>query len=347
MTSSARRFQRIVASPPRLWIPLEAYFDLVFRPPSHSGVRRSLPPRLHTACYHQAEHVPHTENVPCAAPSHFSRCTHCLRWASPGIASSQDFDAVEIETQRVAAGVYMLLGSGGNIGVLVGEDGVFVIDDQYAPLTDKILAAIGAITSEPVRFVFNTRWHGDHTGGNENIGRTGALIVAHENVRERLSMDQVLERIGREPATEPARPAGALPVITFAEDVTFHLNGDELYAFHVANAHTDGDAIVHFRSANVVHMGDTFFRGRFPFIDTATGGSIAGVIAATGAALALMDARTMVIPGHGAVAELIAEGHPPERIHEFRPLQDQAEAWGQDEAAERSFVDRIIYGLEH
>jgi glyoxylase-like metal-dependent hydrolase (beta-lactamase superfamily II) len=287
--------------------------------------------------------------------------------ASPGLASSQDFDAVEIETQRVAAGVYMLLGSGGNIGVLVGEDGVFVIDDQYAPLTDKILAAIGAITSEPVRFVFNTHWHGDHTGGNENIGRTGAIIVAHENVRERLGVDQVLERIGREPATEPARPSGALPVITFVEDVTFHLNGDELYAFHVANAHTDGDAIVHFRSANVVHMGDTFFRGRFPFIDTATGGSIDGLIAATGAALALMDARTMVIPGHGTlatredlrayrdalmsmravVAELIAEGHPPEHIHEFRPLQDQAEAWGQDEAAERSFVDTIIYGLEH
>jgi cyclase len=290
-----------------------------------------------------------------------------LALASPGLSSSQGFDAVEIETQRVAEGVYMLLGSGGNIGVFVGEDGVFVIDDQYAPLTDKILAAIRAISSEHVRFVFNTHWHGDHTGGNENLGRTGALIVAHENVRERLSMDQVLERIGRDPATEPARPDGALPVITFGEDVTFHLNGDELYAFHVANAHTDGDAIVHFRGANVVHMGDTFFRGRFPFIDTATGGSINGVIAATGAALALMDARTMVIPGHGAlstredlrayrdalmsmraaVAELIAEGHPPEHIHEFRPLQDQAEAWGQDVAAERSFVDTIIYGLEH
>ena len=287
--------------------------------------------------------------------------------ASPGPASSQNFDAVEIQTQRVASGVYMLLGSGGNIGVFVGDDGVFVIDDQYAPLTDKILAAIRAITSEPVRFVFNTHWHGDHTGGNENLGKTGALIVAHENVRERLDMDQVLERIGREPATEPARPDGALPVITFAEDVTFHLNGDELYAFHVSNAHTDGDAIVHFRGANVVHMGDTFFRDRFPFIDTATGGSIDGVIVATGAALALMDARTMVIPGHGAlstredlrayrdalmsmrdaVAGLIAEGHPPEHIHEFRPLMDQAAAWGADEAAEQSFVDTIIYGLEH
>ena len=285
--------------------------------------------------------------------------------ASPGLASSQNFDAVEIRTQQVAPGVYMLLGQGGNIGVSVGEDGVFLIDDQFAPLTDKILAAIGAITSEPVRFVFNTHWHGDHTGGNENLGGAGALIVAHENVRARLSMDQVLERIGREPAPNPAAPDGALPVITFAEDVTFHLNGDELYAFHVANAHTDGDAIVHFRRANVVHMGDTFFRDRFPFIDTATGGSIDGMIAAAGAALALMDARTMVIPGHGAlstredlrayrdalksmrdaVAGLMEEGHSLERIQDSRPIRDQAEAWGQNEAAERNFVATINHGL--
>ena len=289
-----------------------------------------------------------------------------LALASPGLASSQNFDAVEIRTQQVSSNVYMLLGQGGNIGVFVGEDGVFVIDDQFAPLTEKILAAIRAITSEPVRFVFNTHWHGDHTGGNENLGKAGALIVAHENVRARLSMDQVLERIGREPAPNPAAPDGALPVITFAEDVTFHLNGDELYAFHVANAHTDGDAIVHFRRANVVHMGDTFFRDRFPFIDTATGGSIDGMIAASGAALALMDARTMVIPGHGAlstredlrayrdalksmrdaVAALMEEGHSLERIQDSRPIQDQAEAWGQNEAAERNFVATIHHGLE-
>ena len=125
--------------------------------------------------------------------------------ASPGLASSQNFDAVEIRTQQVSSSVYMLLGQGGNIGVFVGEDGVFVIDDQYAPLTDKILAAIRAITSEPVRFVFNTHWHGDHTGGNENLGRTGALIVAHENVRERLSMDQVLERVGRDARLTPGK----------------------------------------------------------------------------------------------------------------------------------------------
>ncbi len=285
--------------------------------------------------------------------------------ASPGLASSQNFDAVEIQTQQVSSGVYMLLGQGGNIGVFVGDDGVFVIDDQYAPLTDKILAAIAVITPEPVRFVFNTHWHGDHTGGNENLGRAGALIVAHENVRARLSMDQLLERVGRQPAPAPAAPDGALPVITFAEDVTFHLNGDELYAFHVSNAHTDGDAIVHFRRANVVHMGDTFFRDRFPFIDTATGGSIDGVVAAAGAALALMDARTMVIPGHGAlstredlgayrdalksmrdaVAGLMEEGHTLDQIQDLRPIREQAQAWGQSEAAERNFVATIHHGL--
>lgn len=207
--------------------------------------------------------------------------------------TAQNMDDVQIRTERVADGVYMLVGQGGNIGLSVGEDGAFVIDDQFAPLTEKILAAIAAVTSEEVRFVFNTHWHGDHTGGNENMGEAGALIVAHENVRERMSVEQVLERVGRPVSTTPASPDGALPVVTFTEDVTFHINGDDLHAFHVANAHTDGDAIVHFERANVVHMGDTYFAGgRFPFIDTASGGSIDGLIAALGDALAVMDADT-------------------------------------------------------
>jgi len=259
----------------------------------------------------------------------------------------------------------MMMGSGGNIGVSVGDDGVFVIDDQFAPLTDKILAAIAAITAEPVRFVFNTHWHGDHTGGNENMGKTGALIVAHENVRQRMSMDQVLERIGRPAAETPASPEGAWPVVTFTEEVTFHLNGDDMHAVYVPNAHTDGDAIVHFVRANVVHMGDTFFRDRFPFIDTATGGSIDGIIAAAGTALALMDADTKVIPGHGAlsdrenlveyrdalrtmrnaVAALMEQGMSLEQIQAARPIRAQAAAWGQNEAAEESFVATIHLGL--
>lgn len=279
--------------------------------------------------------------------------------------AQQDFSAVEIQTQQVAQGVYMLIGAGGNIGVSVGEDGVFLIDDQYAPMTDKVVAAIGRITSEPVRFVFNTHWHGDHTGGNENLGGTGAVIVAHENVRVRMSVDQVLDRIGRPEATVPAAPNVALPVITFTEDVTFHLNGDQLHAFHVEAAHTDGDAIVHFRGANVVHMGDTYVRYGFPFIDTATGGSIDGMIAAVDATLSVTDVDTKVIPGHGAlathadlaayrdalrtmrrlVAELVLEGHPIDHILEFRPFQAQAEAWGQDRATEDAFVETIYLGI--
>jgi glyoxylase-like metal-dependent hydrolase (beta-lactamase superfamily II) len=287
-----------------------------------------------------------------------------LGLAAP-VAAQQNFDNVQITTQQVTDGVYMLMGSGGNIGVSVGEDGVFLIDDQYAPLTDKILAAIAAITSEPVRFVFNTHWHGDHTGGNENLGATGALIVAHENVRERLSVDQLLQRIGRPDSESPAVADGALPIVTFTEDISFYINGDELHAFHVSNAHTDGDAIVHFRRANVVHMGDTFFRDRFPFIDTGTGGSIDGIIAAAGAALAVMDEDTQVIPGHGAlstrenlreyrdalkgmrdaVAELMEQGLSLKEIQARRPIRAEAAAWGQGEQAESSFVETIHHGL--
>ena len=279
--------------------------------------------------------------------------------------TAQNMDAVQIRAQSLGGGIYMLTGQGGNIGLSVGDDGVFIVDDQFAPLTDKILAVIADITSESVRFVFNTHWHGDHTCGNENLGRAGALIVAHENVRQRMSMDQVLERIGRPAAESPAVAEGSWPVVTFTEEVTFHLNGDELHAFHVENAHTHGDAIVHFKRANVVHMGDTFFRDRFPFIDTATGGSIDGIIAAAGAALALMDAETQVIPGHGAlsnrenlreyrdalktmrdaVADLMEQGRSLAQIIAARPIRVQAEAWGQNEAAEASFVETIHHGI--
>lgn len=285
---------------------------------------------------------------------------------SPALEAQQtDWDAVEITTTPIAPGVYMLEGRGGNLGVSVGEDGVFLIDDQFAPLTEKILGAIGAITDEPVRFVFNTHWHGDHTGGNENLGEAGAVIVAHRNVLERLSMDQVLERIGRPVSTTAAAPRAAWPVVTFTSDVSFHLNGDEMHAVHVANAHTDGDAIVHFREANVLHMGDTFFVGRFPFIDTASGGSINGLVAAVEKALSLSDGETRIIPGHGplsdrddlmeygealqgmrgAVAEHVAAGHSVEETLEARPIQRWAEAWGQSEAAEESFVRTLHASL--
>ncbi|HSM03170.1 MAG TPA: MBL fold metallo-hydrolase [Longimicrobiales bacterium] len=288
-----------------------------------------------------------------------------LALISPDGVCAQDVDDVEIQTERITDGVYMLVGQGGNIGLSVGEDGAFVIDDQFAPLTGKILAAIAAVTDEPVRFVFNTHWHGDHTGGNENMGEAGALIVAHANVRRRMSVEQVLQRIGRDPSTTPASPEGALPVVTFTEDVSFHINGDRLHAFHVSNAHTDGDAIVHFERANVVHMGDTFFKGRFPFIDTASGGSIDGLIAAVGEALAVMDADTRIIPGHGtlsgredlqeyrdalvamrdAVAGMMARGMTLEQIQAARPIRDQAAAWEQERAAEDTFVATLHHGI--
>ena len=229
-----------------------------------------------------------------------------LAGTTPAALAQQNFDNVQIEVVDVAEGVYMLVGSGGNIGVSAGDDGVFVIDDQYAPLTEKILAAIGTVSDQPVRFVVNTHWHGDHTGGNENMGAAGAVVVAHENVRARMSVDQFIEAFGR---TVPASPPGALPVITFTNALTFHWNGDDLHTFHVEHAHTDGDAIIHFKASNVVHMGDTYFNGMYPFIDVSSGGGIDGMIAAADKVLAMIDDQTKIIPGHGPLsnkAELTA-----------------------------------------
>ena len=217
--------------------------------------------------------------------------------------AQQTYDTVQVRSQKVTEGVYMLTGAGGNIGVSIGDDAVFVVDDQYAPLTPKILASIAQLTSKPVRFVVNTHWHGDHTGGNEGMGKAGALLVAHDNVRRRMSSEQVLEFFQR---TVPASPAAALPVVTFSDTVTFHINGDDVRAFHVANAHTDGDAFIVWRKANVVHTGDVYFATGYPFIDISSGGSIDGVIAAMDRLLALGDANTKVIPGHGPLSDLAA-----------------------------------------
>jgi len=213
--------------------------------------------------------------------------------------AQQDFSKVQIQTVDVAPGVHMLVGSGGNIGVSSGSDGVLLIDDQYAPLTEKIRAAVSAIRKDPIRFLVNTHWHGDHTGGNENLGGAGAIIVAHENVRRRMSKEHISEFFKR---TTPASPPGALPVVTFTEDVSFHVNGDELHVFHVDPAHTDGDSIIHWKGANVFHMGDLYFSGGFPFIDLESGGSIDGVIAAAEKVLALADDGSKIIPGHGPLS---------------------------------------------
>jgi len=203
----------------------------------------------------------------------------------------------EIRIERVAPGVAVLFGRGGNIGLSYGADGNVLIDDQYAPATERVVAAVRAIDPDPIRFVINTHWHGDHSGGNENLGRAGTVIVAHDNVRLRMSMEQIV----RGNAVPPS-PAGALPVITFGESLTFHLNGDDLRAVHVAHAHTDGDVLVYWTRANVLHMGDTWFNGLLPFIDLDSGGSIDGAIVAVETGLAIANAETIIIPGHGPVA---------------------------------------------
>jgi len=225
---------------------------------------------------------------------------------SPALAQGgTDFSKVEIKASRVSGSVYMLQGAGGNIGASVGEDGIAIVDDQFAPLAEKIAAALKAlgVTDRPVRFVLNTHYHGDHTGGNAPFGRT-STVIAHDNVRKRLETGGAggnggSVRFENEPAGKPA-----LPVITFSEDVTIHLNGEEIQALHFPAGHTDGDAIVFFKGSRVVHMGDMFVRYGFPFIDVLSGGSVDGMIEACEKVIKMVPADVKVIPGHGEVATL-------------------------------------------
>lgn len=276
--------------------------------------------------------------------------------------AAQNFDRVEIKTEKLADGVYMLTGEGGNLGLGVGEDATFLIDDQYAPLTPKILAAIAALSKQPVKFVLNTHWHLDHVGGNENLGKAGSLIVAHDNVRRRMSSEQFIAAFKMK--VEPS-PKAALPVVTFAESVSFHLNGDEIHGFHVAKAHTDGDTVVVFRKANVVHLGDVFFSGTYPFIDLSSGGSINGVIAAVDRVLAMIDDRTKVIPGHGRlsdkaglgayrrmlagirdrVQEQVRAGKSLEQTIAANPSAEFDEVWGKGFVKPAKFVETVFQSL--
>jgi glyoxylase-like metal-dependent hydrolase (beta-lactamase superfamily II) len=215
------------------------------------------------------------------------------------LAQNQNFDSVEIKTTKITESIYMLEGSGGNIGVLVGPDGIILIDDQFAPLTEKIKKALGKISDKTVKFVINTHYHFDHTGGNENFGGQGAIIVAHENSRRRLTTDQFIAAFKTE---MKASPYDALPKVTFADSVTFHMNGETVHVFHTKNAHTDGDVIIHFKESNMFHGGDVFVRYGLPFIDQSSGGTIDGLIRAIDRFLLLTNDQSKIIPGHGALS---------------------------------------------
>jgi glyoxylase-like metal-dependent hydrolase (beta-lactamase superfamily II) len=283
--------------------------------------------------------------------------------SAAGAAAAQEedrFKDTKIQTVPVADGIWMLVGEGGNIGVSAGEDGVFLIDDQFAPLTERIKAAIAGISDRPIRFLINTHWHGDHTGGNENLGKEGVVIVAHDNVRKRMSQENFM---GAFNMTVPAAPKAALPVITFNDTVTFHLNGQEIRALHQEHAHTDGDSVLHFVQANVIHTGDIWFNGLYPFIDAASGGSVDGVIGAVEALLAVANPETRIIPGHGPVGDekaleayltmlkdargrvqkLIDAGRTLEEIQAAKPLADYDETWGKGFLKPENFLG-VLHG---
>ena len=285
-----------------------------------------------------------------------------LAGAAAALAQQRDFSKVEIKPTKVADGVWMLEGAGGNIGVCGGADGVLMIDDQFAPLSEKIKAAIAALDPHPIRLILNTHRHGDHVGGNENFANLGATIVAHDNVRLRMSRDQVNPFSGD---TTKASPPKALPLVTFNDSLTFHLNGQTITVFHVAPAHTDGDVVVWFRERNVVHTGDCLFNGRYPVIDYAAGGSVEGMIAASERLLAAFGPDTKFIPGHGPLATradvqafhdmlvtvrdrirpLVLQKKTVAEIQAAKPLADLDAKWGTQTGAADGFIARIVPGM--
>jgi len=281
------------------------------------------------------------------------------------------FDPVHIEIEPLRGGIHMLMADGGqagvteggNMAVSSGDDGVFLVDDQFAPLTQKIEAAIATFTDQPVRFVFNTHWHGDHTGGNANLSNSGAIIVAHDNVRRRMSAAQFIDLFQQ---TVPASPEAALPVITFSDTSTFHFNGQTIHAFQVTPAHTDGDVVIYFEEADVLHTGDVYFNKIYPLIDVSGGGSIAGMVVAVDEILAVVKDTTQIIPGHGAVSnraeliayrdmlvdvrervnEAIAQGISEETFIASNPTAHYDPVWGQSFPSAEVFLSSAYKSLD-
>ena len=265
----------------------------------------------------------------------------------------------EIRTHQVRPGMYVLAGAGGNVAVWTGPDGIVLVDDGLAPLTPQLHEAVAQIAPGPVRFVVNTHWHPDHTGGNEEVGGAGGVIIAHDNVRTRMRVPQVVEAYG---VKVPAAARAALPVVTFQDSVSLNLNGDRLEAEHVDAAHTDGDVILWWHEANVVHVGDVFYNGSYPFLDLSSGGSLAGLVAAIEGVLSRADAETVVIPGHGPVSnraelaayrdmlvaigrrvrELVEQGRRLDEVLAARPTAEFDERYGKGSMTAERFV-RILY----
>jgi cyclase len=284
----------------------------------------------------------------------FVLCLAATLWTVPALAQ-QDPATVQIQTQKLADNVFMLMGDGGNIGLSTGANGSVLIDTEYAPLNAKILAAVRAAGGGDVKYVINTHWHGDHTGGNEPLGKAGALIIAHDNVLARMSTEQFMAAFNQR---VPPAPAAARPVVTFPSRTTFHLNGDVVQVVHIANAHTDGDSIVQFTNANVIHTGDTYMKDVYPFIDVSSKGSIDGFIAAADAVLSRSNANTKIIPGHGALANrgdlerfhdmlvtargkiqaLIDQGLSEDQVVAARPTAELDDPWGKGFMTPEQFV---------
>lgn len=287
-------------------------------------------------------------------------------FASINSTSAQE-KAVEITTFQLSDTVYMLKGRGGNIGISTGEDGLYIIDDQVKPVTKQLLQAIRKISNKPIRFVINTHYHADHTGGNETIGAAGAVIIAHDNIRKRMTTEQVSIFMNN---TTPPYPKGALPVVTFNDRMSLHFNGETATAYYVAEGHTDGDSIIHFPASNVIHMGDMYFNGLYPYVDLDAGGSMQGLVAAADLALSMADESTRIIPGHGPLAvtedlkgyrdfliqaganvqELIDKGMDLPQIIAAEPTREWDETLGKTWITPAQFVTFIynsLMGIHH
>ena len=279
-----------------------------------------------------------------------------------GLFSLNSMAQNEVSIVDVTDNIHVLMGNGGNIGVSTGSDGTFLIDDKFAPMTENIIEALKSLGGDGATYLVNTHFHGDHSGGNENFGKTGTIILSHDNVRKRLAEGSTISAFNM---VTPPQDGSALPVITFSDEMTIHLNGDAIDVVHVPNAHTDGDSIVHFSDSNVIHAGDIFFNGFFPFIDVEHGGSIGGTIDAIDVILARADENTIIIPGHGAVSnvdelkayrqmldtaqqrlsKLKADGKDASAAAAMKPLADLDEKWGKVIFNADSWIKVIYEGV--